>query len=1686
MNEFDPTSLGAVLIEDHFDPATLGAVPVESFSPESLGAVPVSSPVSTPPALADFRRADNEAIQSVGIPADTSFGHQLVNAPKVALSALAQTGDLTAQGLELQPVNARRQAEERAQKAQADVIQFERDFPQEHPDPSGVIARNRADLQSKLSQANNEAERMAKLVPHPEEVARSADFYRQSAEDRPSEFGVDPALAKTVTSKVAGGLAKGAGMFAQGAIPGIGLPLVTAQTVLEAGAQAGNEAEARALAEGLTDPAQIDAAKGAASDKAQAWTLLSTAAFMGQAAGVKAAIGKALGESATPLKTFVAQVTGGTLSNEATSRLTAAAQAAEAAPEGQKFEAVKQALGTNDPGTMAQSLGFGLFGGAHAAGEIAGKLEAAGLPRSAEAVKTLEPPAPETKPAPIEPPPLPPKEAPPSAPPLDLAPEPPKKAATASEPILAPIAGDAPPEPTSASASEAEQATGATTEPPSGTWQGQEPPGAGLPEGVTSIKNAQTALERWRRDIPPAVEPETRGWGAARAEAIAIIERDSGAADRLVSELEKTPRPLKDFEDAMLLHRQVELQKEYDRLTAESNAAVTAGDDIAVADANGRRNEVRDQLQKLYDVDKTSGTIASRGFNARKMAMKDDFTLARLILERRADKGRELTPEEHGKIEALSTEIQALQAKLAEHEAGATAAASDAHFIDAMRDLVAKVEIEKPEPAAKTPKPPKGEVPTPKEKSAGSKILDSITAKADEARARIRARRGQFNAGIDPSALYDHAVVGAEYFARGAANLGRFTAKLVTEFGEYVRPHAEEIFAKAREIVKLAKSPRDLNAERERITARIKEAVGEGDTVKDIAPLARALAENYVRRGVTEREPLIDAVHKELTASIPDLTRRQTMDAISGYGDFKQLDPEPVKAKLRELKGQMQQIGKLEDMKAKQAPKKTGVEQRVKGDEERRLIKEVNEAKKKGGFVVTDPKTQLRTALGAKERAVSNEIRDVANEIAINKRREAPAPIDREKLSPKEQKQMDRIDMLGDLLGRLRKTRDDVFGKPELTDEQRLTRMIDSANRSSDEYTRQVEQEDFARKKGKPKISNPEYEAAVARRKAARAERDEFKALDETVRAEKEAKKTQDLKDSIAELDHRLKTGQTATEARAEPLLTPAQEALVAERDAMLKLIAEIRRGPGKSDAERQVERLLKSVDELDRRLREGDIDPKKKGSVAALTPDAERLLAIRESMQRELREQQAAAKPRKSDAEIALARWKTVAANREAELRDRIARGYFSKKPTRTAVLDKDAIDTNARIAILKRRYNEDRFKDTLAHRTRWQKIRGTAAEVLNTSRAIMTSFDLSAVLRQGAFIGIANPIRALKAFPSMFKAALSDRGQARVEQEILSRPNAALYRQSKLYLHQEGGTLAHMEEAYMSRWAKKIPIVAASERAYVTYLNRIRADSFDAMAKNLTRKGLVLPEEGAAIANFINVATGRGDLGRFTQAGTALNTVFFAPRYVVSRFQLLLGQPLWKGTARTRGLVAKEYAKYLIGMGVVYSLAMSAGSDEVEKDPRSSDFGKIKFGNTRIDPLSGISQATVLLAREGFRQTVARKGEVLSLHHGAKDAPPEEKIRYGGSDTVDVATRFLRTKLSPAIGAYWNASSGQNVVGQPVTPGQAIKELLIPISFGDIASAMKEQGIERGAAIAILALLGMGVQNYSDNPKK
>ncbi len=386
--------------------------------------------------------------------------------------------------------------------------------------------------------------------------------------------------------------------------------------------------------------------------------------------------------------------------------------------------------------------------------------------------------------------------------------------------------------------------------------------------------------------------------------------------------------------------------------------------------------------------------------------------------------------------------------------------------------------------------------------------------------------------------------------------------------------------------------------------------------------------------------------------------------------------------------------------------------------------------------------------------------------------------------------------------------------------------------------------------------------------------------------------------------------------------------------------------------------------------------------------------------------------------------------------------------------------------------------------------KALATARNVAGVPMSILTSGDFSAPFRQGAFLTLANPNLARKAFVPMFRAIREGAAQD-IDIAIRSRPNADLYEKSGLFLADIDNTadLTGREEVFRENLTEKIPglkqLVGASGRTYATYLNRLRADTFDMFVRDLSAGGKYDPTDAelSAIADFVNVATGRG-AGKTAEKAAALNGLLFAPRYMVSRFQLLGGQPLVGGSMKTRKLVARTYLQYAGMMATVLTLAELSGA-EIEKDPRSSDFMKLKVGDRLlIDPHAGMGQVATLLARLATGKTKTAAGEVT---------PTKGPVR--------VIADFGRGKLAPDPGAavdYFSkdedAPYGKNFIGQDVSKvggtvsnvaqaaGHPLRDkraraidyyfsrLGLPMNLGDITEAAAADGMSKAETLALM----------------
>lgn len=406
--------------------------------------------------------------------------------------------------------------------------------------------------------------------------------------------------------------------------------------------------------------------------------------------------------------------------------------------------------------------------------------------------------------------------------------------------------------------------------------------------------------------------------------------------------------------------------------------------------------------------------------------------------------------------------------------------------------------------------------------------------------------------------------------------------------------------------------------------------------------------------------------------------------------------------------------------------------------------------------------------------------------------------------------------------------------------------------------------------------------------------------------------------------------------------------------------------------------------------------------------------------------------------------------------------------------------VPTEGELNLLSRVFPEDFIKTVTDKRPLLKKISDAGYNLLNIPRSLMSSADLSAPLRQGIFLAPSYPKQWLSGFAKQFKYFGSQKAFNAAQENIRSNPYYPLMQQSKLSLTDLGTILTEREERFMSNWAEKIPVagelVKASSRAYTGFLNKFRADVFSSMVDNAKAAGLN-PETNLALAEsmakFVNSATGRGSLGKFQGAAKILNTVFFSPRLIASRINLLRPDYYINLHPTVRKQAIKSLFAFAGAASTALGLAKFAGAD-VKTDPRSTDFLKIKIGNTRFDIMGGFQQYLVAAARLISGESISSTtGKTITLGEGYKPL-----TRY------DILGRIVESKEAPIASFITTLLKGQDFSGQKVKIDEEIISRFTPMITQDLMELYKDNPAM--LPLGALASFGIGMQTYSPNKKK
>lgn len=482
---------------------------------------------------------------------------------------------------------------------------------------------------------------------------------------------------------------------------------------------------------------------------------------------------------------------------------------------------------------------------------------------------------------------------------------------------------------------------------------------------------------------------------------------------------------------------------------------------------------------------------------------------------------------------------------------------------------------------------------------------------------------------------------------------------------------------------------------------------------------------------------------------------------------------------------------------------------------------------------------------------------------------------------------------------------------------------------------------------------------------------------------------------------------------------------------------------------------------------------------------------------------------------------YKKSMSDRIAELKRRINEGDFStKKRTRAFELDAEAKKLEAERQAIIEDFEYAKTKAEMEVEPLLKKLNRSILSAFNLPKGLIASIDVSAPFRQGIiFMMTQNPVKSAQQLKQMFGFWGNTKNYDKWLAELKASDEYALIKASGVYISEQNGKLSAMEEVFANNLGNKIPLLGQSykikgaklpgldlykrsEAAYSGFLNNLRVQSFMDGAQLLKENGYTIqnnPEVFKDWANYVNSATGRGNMN--PELAVKLGPIFFSPRLIKARLEQIgvsdalalfgLSDGFYmKMSPPARAMALKRMGAFMGVMGTIIGLAaLYYNNDDddkssVELDPRSSDFGKLKFGNTRVDLTGGFATYYRAFGQflSGKRKDI-NTGEIQKLNQG-----------FGKKTRFEVLQDFYGNKLSPfaqKVYQYTAVSDEErerraleeasqetafNKSGMPLW----LQDLTIPLWMRDVEPIMKDQGNGTGLFLIGLSLLGEGIQYY------
>lgn len=389
-----------------------------------------------------------------------------------------------------------------------------------------------------------------------------------------------------------------------------------------------------------------------------------------------------------------------------------------------------------------------------------------------------------------------------------------------------------------------------------------------------------------------------------------------------------------------------------------------------------------------------------------------------------------------------------------------------------------------------------------------------------------------------------------------------------------------------------------------------------------------------------------------------------------------------------------------------------------------------------------------------------------------------------------------------------------------------------------------------------------------------------------------------------------------------------------------------------------------------------------------------------------------------------------------------------------------------------------------------KWNKksVKDKIVDVLSSARSAQSVDFTSALLRQGA--GLIHKKSFYTAIKPAFEAMASEGNYNKIAQSILDHPlfadankNGVSFTGFKNIASREEQFQSPLAEHIIPKvFGNKVPNpIRAAARGYTTFMNKLRMDTYASLVDNAEQVNKTAADLGAeaipinkpAIAKFINTTTGRGTFNSKTveQAMPLINQAIYSPRLMKAHFDMLNPATYIKQANKGVRLEYLKSAIALAGLTGTTNMLLNYAGGESNDDMNSADFGKVKFGNTRLDPMAGNQQYMVLLHR-------------LATNHVTNSTGKSEQLdtRFGGPTKLGTLANFVRNKLAPVPAAIVNTVAGKDGGGNPtntsLTNNEVVK-LYTPMIAQDFADLVKDN--PKLLPLLIPGNFGMSLQTYS-----